>query len=456
MNRSGAYGRFRNKLSNRYRNVIWAQEELSESDYRKTHRNLILSGATGNIIGLLTIGAFLTGYLQFLGASEQYIAIIAAIPQLGSILQIISPYIFEKMKSRKLLIIISCFLFRFSVSTIIFVPYLTENSVHRLILIFMIYTFAFLVAGFVTPGLDHWNLRMAPEKGRGSFLAKKDIFSMISVSIVSITISRILDYYKAENAEMIGFTIMFTVALLVSLIDFYLISGIGEVKNEVHETSKTLMETILIPLQDKKFRGMILFLCVWNFAMQLSMAFIPIFMINYLELSYYFISLVGVIANLAGMVSIYLWGKFADSNSWSKMLKISGAIMTICFAGWFLASGRYVKAMVVIIQMLMMSSRGAFLMASNNILYTTSPKIGKTAYFGVASAFAYVISFSGGILGSFLSIYLKNIKVQIFGNMIVGIQFLFLITGILLGIALIIFRIQDKSVKKEKGHKIGG
>lgn len=419
------------------------EHSVADRRRRKSNLNLLASGATANIISLLTIGAFLTGYLQYLGASEQYIAMIAVMPQLGSILQIVSPYVFEKLKRRKVLIVFSCFLFRFFVSTIFFVPYITEKKQERLILIFLIYTAAFLMAGFVTPGLDHWFWRMIPEQGRGKFLAKKDMVSMITVSAFSMAVSRMLDYYKAEHAEMKGFTIMLVLSLGISLVDVIVLSGIDEEPNEISKDRKSFLETILEPIRDQSFNKIIIFLCIWNFAVQLSTAFIPLMMIRYLSLSYSFIAITGVASNIASMILIYLWGLLADRSSWYKVQKFAGTLMLLCYFGWFFIGGPYMKALVILLQILLGSSRGAFMMATSNIIFRLAPKIGKTAYFGVASSISYAISFLGGVLGSVLSLGLQKITFSVFGYHTYGVQFLFLFTSILLGTAMAFFRVKD-------------
>lgn len=438
----------------------WGKNETDEHNtsvriHKRSSTNLLASGATANIISLLTIGAFLTGYLEYLGASEQYIAMIAVMPQLGSILQLVSPYVFEKLKSRKVLIVLSCFLFRFSVSTIFLVPYLTDVKQERLLLIFLIYTFAFLIAGFVTPGLDHWFWRMIPEEGRGKFLAKKDVISMISVSIVSMVISRMLDYYKAENAEMKGFTIMLVVALALSVLDGIVLSGIDEEPNEISTDRKSFFETVFEPLRDKSFNKIIVFLCIWNFAVQLSTAFIPLLMIRYFSLSYSFIAITGVAANFASMLLIYIWGHLADKSSWFKVQKYSGALMLLCYFGWFFIGGNLIKPMVIILQILLGSSRGAFMMATSNIIFRIAPAIGKTAYFGVASSISYVISFLGGVLGSVLSLWLQEVTFTVLGYKTYGIQLLFLLTSILMVIAMVLFRVRDGSFRRTNDFKGG-
>ncbi|ROR27399.1 MFS transporter [Mobilisporobacter senegalensis] len=427
-------------MNRKIKKIYFSNKELTEDDYHKSQLKLILEGSTAGIIFALTVGTFLTGFLRYLGASPQYCAIIGAVPQLGCILQLISPYVFERLRQRKFLICICAFIFRFSVGTIIFVPFLVQGKKMILIIIMIIYTLAFMVAGFVTPGLNNWTLTVAPKHGRGRFLAIKDITAMLCVSAISIVVSKILDYYKLQGNIMIGFGIMFSISLLISIFDFILISQVGEPLTHHEIIKEPLVNLIKRPLQDSKFRKIILFLSIWNFAIQFSVSFIPIFMLSTLGLGYSFISIVTVLSNVVSMFATYLWGKLADATTWFLLLRINGLIIAACYLGWTFVTNDNAKALVPVVQILLISSNGAFNMASNNLQFDLAPVMGKTAYLGVTAAVASVISFLGAILGSVFSKVAQSIEINILFHTISNLQISFFITSVLLITAILIFK----------------
>ncbi|MDF2632069.1 MAG: major facilitator superfamily 1 [Caproiciproducens sp.] len=427
------YSRLRDKLNSIYFN----SSDLSEQQYKDSQWRLILSGTSGNILGALTAGSFLAGFLSYLGASNEFCAIMGAVPQFGCILQMFSPYIFEKLHNRKLLICICCFIFRFSLGTVIFVPFIVKEAAERLTVIAVIETIAFLVAGFVTPGWNNWNLTIAPMKNRGRYLALKDIISMLSVALVSLGIGRLLDHYKSKGNILRGFTIMFVLALILSILDFFLISSIREPKVDYSEQKFTLKQIIFIPLQDKSFRPVILFLSMWSFAVQFSVTFIPVYMVTGLRLSYSFISMVAMAGNILGMAAMLLWGQWADKTTWSFILRVSGSLISICYFGWFFVNSSNAAVLAPILQILLACCNGAFTMASINLQFALSPKVGRTAYLGVTSAVSCVISFGGALLGSFISKLLHDARLNILGLDVGNIQILFLITSFTLMMSLI-------------------
>ncbi len=430
--RSFMYSQLQNKLSSIYFN----SSDLSEQQYKDSQRKLILSGASTSILYALTTGSFLAGFLSYLGASNEFCAIMGSVPQLGCILQMFSPYVFEKLHNRKLLICICCFIFRFSLGTVIFIPFIIKGTTAQLMVIAVIEIMGFLVAGFVTPGYNNWNLSIAPVKNRGRYLALKDIISMLSVALVTLGIGRLLDYHKTNGNILRGFTVMFILALVLSVLDFFLTSSIREPKVDYSDQKFTLRQVILVPLQDKSFRPIILFLSMWSFAVQFSVNFIPVYMVDGLGLSYSFISIVAMIGNVIGIAATLFWGHLADKTTWSFLLRMSGSMIAVCYLGWFFVNLSNAVVLVPILQVLLGCCNGAFTMASINLQFTVSPKVGRTAYLGVTSAVSCVISFGGTLLGSFFSKLLHNTKLNIGGFAIGNIQILFLITFVTLVMSL--------------------
>lgn len=439
-----------NYMKNKLTNLYFSNKQLTEKDLVKSQRKLIFSDVTAQMINVMTTGTFFMGYLTYLGISKQNSAIIAAMPLLGSLLMLFSPYFFERMKHRKLLICLCCFIFRFSVSTVGFIPYFTGKHNLQVLLLITIYGLGFFTAGFVTPGLNNWNLDVAPEEKRGRYLALKSIVSLISVSLLTLFLGRLLDYYKMQDKLMIGFNIMFGLSMILSVVDFVILSNINEpCENRVRVNYK-IKQLILEPLTNKQFRKFIIFLCLWQFAIQISSSFTSIFMLTSLGLSYSYISTVNVITNIASILLYYVWGYLADKTTWNLVLKLSSFLIALCYLGWSLVTPDNSEILVVFIQIVLASSSGAFSMANSNLQYNLSPAVGKTTYLGAASAMSYVISFIGTLLGSALYGFVQKANFRILYAFTDNIQILFVLTSILLISALCILPGQNRALHHNK------
>src|SRR3989338_5254001 len=68
-----------------------------ESGLKWLQRNAVL----GKIMNTLTVGAFLTAFALEIGASNAVIGVLAAVPQLGNVGQLLGVYLIERLRVRR-------------------------------------------------------------------------------------------------------------------------------------------------------------------------------------------------------------------------------------------------------------------------------------------------------------------------------------------------------------------
>lgn len=433
------------KFNSLLKSVYYSDTALTEKDYIKSRRIIFMAAASASMILALTSGSFLAGFLTYLGASAQFCAIISVIPQFACFIQLISPMIFERLEHRKFLVCISCFIFRLSVSLVVFVPFLVKGTALRLTAILIIYTAGYLAAGFVTPGLNNWYLSVAPSKGRGRFLSIKDTIAMIVSAALTLGVGAMLDSTRNDGKPMTGFLIMYILAIALAFADFIINSFIKEQKLEVPQVKVSLRDSILTPLKDKKYIGVIIFFTVWIFASQFSFSFIPVYLVSELKLSYSFISTVGVLSSIAAMLALLIWGRVADAVSWTFLLRCCGLVQACCYLGWFFVDSSTSGILVPVLQIISACCSSAFGMGTVNLQFQKAPETGRTAYLGVCSAISCFAGFLSALLASGVSKLLQGLNFSIFRVSIGNIQILFLCTSILMFICItfILKRVND-------------
>lgn len=110
--------------------LFFPAHDPTEEELQAGRRRIIEEGAVAGIIYALVTGNFLAGYLSYLGASVSFCAKVAMIPSLGCVLQFFSPFVFERMHHRKLVIWLMCVVFRLSVSSIFLIPLAMPDPGH--------------------------------------------------------------------------------------------------------------------------------------------------------------------------------------------------------------------------------------------------------------------------------------------------------------------------------------
>lgn len=360
-----------------------------------SYRYYFAENATASIIFSLGTGNFIAGLLNWLGASPSTCAVIGAFPQLGCILQLVSPFLFERMKKRKTAVIACCFLFRFSLGLAGILPLLFSGNALQTVV--PIYLIAFLAAGFVTPGLTQWIMDMAPLQQRGRFFAVRDMISSIANACVILLMSRLLDFLIAGGKTKEGYLMVFGTVTLLSLIDAVLLCHVEETVES--KVTGIRLRDMLKPFRDRNYRPIILFVCFWFFVQNLSSGFLSVYQLTVLEMEHSMIAMMSVIATAVGICVTWCWGKFADMFGWSNLL-VTGCLLTgVGYLGWFLLPAR-LKYLAPMLQCITVCGNSAYSMSFQNIQYFRCPQEGKTVYFGIEAALSNLIGYGTVCLGA--------------------------------------------------------
>ena len=389
------------------RELFFPEKPPGAQQMRAGRRRIIEEGAVAAVIYSAATGNIMAGYLSCLGFSIAACAAIAMIPQLGCVLQFLSPFLFERLQYRKLSIWIFCGIFRFFASFAFLLPLLHLHDAWCAVLVVIFYSISFLAAGFVTPGLQLLVLAASPEEGRGTFFARKDIVSVIFNSTVILLLSRQLDMYTARGTEEKGYLFIGAVCLVFALIDSLLLMGIHEVKMPYASALK--FSAILSPGRDPVYRPFFLFSTISGFMGGIASPFLAVYQIRVLGFSHTFITAIGAVSAAAGIIGSYIWGRVLDRTSYALAMKITTAISLCCTLGWACTAFLPGRILAPVLSVISATGAGAAGIASLNLQYFLSPDEGKTVYLGATSACASLAAVAAAALATSLQPVLQNL-----------------------------------------------
>lgn len=365
-----------------------------------SQRAMLAQSALSSALFSIGTGNFLAGYLLYLGAEPAYCAIVAALPQLGCILQLVSPFVFERLRNRKALICGCCFAFRMGMGLAGLLPFSLSDKSVRLGAVFVLYLLAFLFAGFVTPGLDQWTMELAPRYRRGRFFAARNILSALLNSAISMALGWQLDWFSFRGERAKGYLVLYGSCCLLACADLFLLSQMEEIPCQPMPAVK--LRELARPFQDKTYRKIMVFLSLWLFAMNFSNAFVSVYMLQGLGMSHTAITIVTTVASGAGMVGTWFWGRMADKSSWNRILIWAGCMVGTAYLCWGLVRPGSHLAAAFVLQAVLAACSGSFNMASMNLQFSCSPREGKTLYLGVGAAVSNLAGYAAALLGASL------------------------------------------------------
>lgn len=358
---------------------------------------LLTEGALAAVLYALFTGNFIAGFLSSIGATSSQIATITMIPQLGCVLQLFSPLLFERFQNRKPLIVGLCFLFRFCAGMIILAPLLLHGKKQILAAAFLLYTLAFLAAGAVTPALNQWIIQMSPESGRGHFFAVKDVLAQIATALVSFFMGRMLDSYLSRGDALTGFVILYTCCIAGAVLDLILMLQLPA--RATPAVTGQPISAMLAPLRDAHFRPLLVYEVLGYVANMFSAGFLSIYQLNVLHLSHTFITSVGIVSSAISMVFGLLWGRLADRCYWTSVVLATRLLTTLGLFGWFFLPASK-AALLAPFLMVLSAIGGASSMCGINLQYDHCPPARRMTYLGVTAALGSMIGYVAALLGT--------------------------------------------------------
>jgi len=416
---------------------------MSEADFEKSRKNFLIEGMLSTTIGNLSTGAFLAGYVLYMGGSQEFSGMLLTIPMYSGIIQIFTPIIYEKIVSRKAYVAIMAPLHRVMLGMMAFIPLVFSDTPTRLTALFILYAVSFILLQLTSPAAINWIMSLVPEDTRGKYYGRRDSYMLSAATFFSITLGIMLDFFK-NTTPGTGFFIIYCLVLLFAILNFYFLAKIKEPRVQIRyykdaETGRQVpaganfKQIFIVPFLDEKFRKVIKVSAFWTISITIAIAYFPIYQVTVLKLPYSFITICIMIQTITMVVFARLWGKLADKKGWFYTLRLAAMVLAVCHVTWFFI---FDSTLFLVPFMYVLGGIGwsAVNLAFFNIPFKNSPQKGKTIFLSLYAGVMGAVSLVGTIVGSLI---VKFDGIQIvtpFGLKITSMQVLFLVSGVSLAV----------------------
>lgn len=422
----------------------------SEKDMEKNRFLCILEGASARSIFNLTSGAFLVGLLKLMGASDKVCGYILAIPVLAAVIQFLSPIVLESLKFRKNIITLGCLIHRFLLASLIIIPFLPLGTGAKLWLAGLLFFFSYLAVSFINPAVSNMYVSFVPQNIRGRYFGIRESYLLLSATIVSLVLGKILDIFEEKGEDITGYLIVYGVVFVFAIINTFTFMKMKEVQL-VHSADRlSIREIFTLPFRNKLFIKFFIMSIIWNISIQIAGAFFGVYLVSDLDMNYTTITLLGMVNSLAYVLCARIWGRFADKKGWPVTTLLSIGTLAVCHTLWFFS---FQGSPLLIILLALGHVTGGIAwsginVALFNLQFEFTPDEKRTVYIGFSAAASGIIGYLAAILGSQLvgayedtSLHLLNLDFNIK-------QILFLVSAVLMFIcvAYIFVFMRKKSV----------
>jgi hypothetical protein len=278
------------------------------------------------------------------------------------------------------------------------------------------------IASISSCSWNSWMHDLIPQDQLGSLFSKRITLAMAVSVPLFIGTGFLVDNSKTlfPSFEIAAYSLLFAFGFGVGVIGLYFLSHIPETRMTEADMRKGFLGQIFQPFKDMNFRKLIIFLGVWNFAVNLASPFFTVYLLKVLGFEMSTVVILSVLSLLMNIAFLQLWGGVADRFSNKSVLGVCGPLFIICIFLWPFATMPAFQALtiplLVAIYLLIGISTAGTTLASQNIGLKLAPSGKATAYLAANSFVSSLAAGFSPVLGGVLADTLAGTQItfQIF------------------------------------------
>lgn len=375
-------------------------------DQRATSRDfaygrlwLLRNGISAQAMETLAAGPFLAACAIYLGASNITIGLLAAVPHLTQLIQLIGVYLVERFRTRRLIAVLSGTLARLTYLAMIAAMLVPSTNLALGVLVAAV-AVRYSFGAFVAAAWNAWLPEIVPLERRSEYFGKRLRIMTIVGAGLSLAAAGLVDWWSARSVDGFrhAYVVLFALALLTGLHSVYCMTRMPDPKMSPPVEKLPFVKLLVRPVSDVNFRSLLLFLGTWNFAVNLASPFFVVYMLRRLELDLTLVTIFIILSQLANVLTTAYWGRIADRYSNKSVLAVCAPLFIACIFAWTFTTfpDRHLLTipLLVVIHMLTGVATAGVSLASTTIGMKLAPRTEVTAYLACNSV---VISVAAGL-----------------------------------------------------------
>lgn len=377
--------------------------------------------------------SYITPYALTLNANNAQIGFLTSFTNLfAPIAQLFGSKLMEKYSRKS---IVSKFVFIQALTWILMISLgflFFKNIIPGLIPIalIIIYVSYAIIGAIPGPSWFSWMGDIVPESMRGKYFSKRNLICGIIALIAMLVGAFILDIFATRGYVLLGFSLLFFLAMVGRLFSAYYFTKQYEPKLELRKGYYFSFFSFIRNSLNNNFGRFTIFVALIHFGTNIAGPFFAVYMLKELEFNYTTYMLVNISATVFSLLIMPYIGKVADKFGNRELLRFGGLLIPVMPFLWLFSPNPYYLAFVP--QLVGGIGWAAFNLGVSNYIYdnVTPERRGIcVSYFNI---FAGVGIFLGASIGGLIAEYAPVKLISIF-------FFLFILSGLTRGIVSIIF-----------------
>ena len=393
----------------------------NQSSYLKVNRcSYIIEAAVEYFISLLITDTFVSNLLLENGLSAAHTGIIIQLASFAFIAQLFSAFYRKKGKMKTFVTVMHLanqLLFAF----LYMVPGINIPQSLKITLIVSMFLVGHIIANIISPYKLSWLMSFVDDSSRGKFTANKEIVSLLTGTIFQLVMANRVDHYMKAGEYTVAFNLCAITILVLAAIHFICLivikDGIVVNKEARIEEEKTGVFGIIKEIAvNKAYLKVLLAVIIWHIVTGVSVSFFGAYKLKTLEFTITGSIVLACVSAVTRAVVSRKFGKYADRNSWAKLLYICFFIVSIAFlANVFVLSGQtsfnigsyslvidHNKLMFIAYSVIHGISMAGINGGLMNIMFDYVPHSRRSAALGISNSVGGIISFLAALVGGWV------------------------------------------------------
>lgn len=410
----------------------------------------IIQALIGTVFALFTGATYLTGLFNKVNAPEILIGYLPIIGSIAGIVTIFAGYTMQRIRSRKKFILICNTILKSLIVLIAWIPLIFPNQNAAYIMIIMALV-AYALNNFMAIAINSWFVDLIDSKIRGQYMSVRNMVALIANLIVPVIVSAFID---TSSDQYLAIVVVFTIAWIIMWAESYSFYKIGEPPMSPATKKIKLKDVFIVPIKNKEFMKFMVPIAAFYFIWYIAMSYGTLYQLNYLGLSYTFISLASVLNVILQFIWYPIIGKLVDRYNTDLLLMACFMLYFIDSLIWGFTNLSSKYLMIILVNVIASMTAPFFSLTLFKKKYDIIPQTERSLYDGFYTAIIASIIALAPIIGSLLKDYIAvNIKpFWIFE--VPQFQLIFMVTNILL-LVLILFNLK-KTIRLYKEAKSQG
>lgn len=392
---------------------------LNDVQVQSGLKYFVQEGLAAEAMATFTGGTFLVAMAVLLNASNFQIGLLAALPTLTNIFQLLSIWLVQKYKNRRAISVICSFFARIPLFIIGFLPLLFSKDTSISVLLFFLF-FHYFFTSVSGASWNSWIKDVVPEKILGTYFSRKARLTQILNVTLSLAVAMFIDFIKSHHPqyELTAYAAMFLIGGVMGMLGVYFLARAPEPKTTLED--EKLLDLMTKPLKDVNFRNLLTFHSFYAFATSLALPFFVVYMMKTIGLSFAWIIFLGLVAKFGSIFSLKFWGTFSDRYSNKTIISICAPTFITCIVSWTFAamtSNHIISiSLLFVIHLVSGISAAGIDLAINNMAIKLAPKNEAISYISarniIVSIFAAAGPISGGLMADFFATHHLTWNIQ--------------------------------------------